>query len=95
MFSISIIILFLNILAPIIFIIIHRQHLLIALLYLELIILSLTIFSMMILNIKNLFFILILLTLGACEARMGLALLISISRTFGSDLIKLLSLNKC
>lgn len=37
----------------------------------------------------------IILTLGACEARLGLGLLVVMSRTYGRDLINSLSRNKC
>ena len=38
---------------------------------------------------------LVILTLGAAEARIALALLASITQRFGSDMIKSLSINKC
>lgn len=77
---------------------IQRQHFLISLLALEA-----TILTLVILSISNvgseittdLFYVLIILTFGACEARLGLALLVSITRIFGSDLVKSLAINKC
>lgn len=38
---------------------------------------------------------LLILTLGACEASLGLRLLVNMSRTYGSDIVKLIHLNKC
>lgn len=37
----------------------------------------------------------IILTIGACEARLGLSILVIMSRSYGSDLIKSVSTNKC
>ena len=37
----------------------------------------------------------ILLTFGACEARLGLSLIVIISRYYGRDIFKSLSTNKC
>lgn len=39
--------------------------------------------------------ILVLLTIRACEARLGLRLIVYISRTFGSDNISITTINKC
>jgi len=38
---------------------------------------------------------LILITLGACEARLGLAILVSIIRTQGNDYVSSFSIHKC
>lgn len=38
---------------------------------------------------------LVLLTLGACEACVGLALLVAIVRRYGRDYVSCLSVNKC
>lgn len=43
----------------------------------------------------NIIIILVIITLAACEARLGLALIVIITRSYGSDTIKLLSINKC
>ena len=37
----------------------------------------------------------LILRLGACEARFGLSLLVIISRSHGTDLLKSISINKC
>jgi NADH-ubiquinone oxidoreductase chain 4L len=37
----------------------------------------------------------ILLSIGACEARLGLALIVLMSRTYGSDKIQSVTANKC
>ncbi|ESO00308.1 hypothetical protein HELRODRAFT_113318 [Helobdella robusta] len=37
----------------------------------------------------------VILTLGACEARLGLTLLVIIVRLYGNDIIKNISLRKC
>jgi NADH-ubiquinone oxidoreductase chain 4L len=76
----------------------QRTHLLIALLAVEAIVLTLLIFILLshaLVPQRNSFFLFLLLTLGACEARLGLAILVAISRAFGSDLLTTLSLNKC
>nr|YP_009543768.1 NADH dehydrogenase subunit 4L [Glossobalanus marginatus]AXZ97168.1 NADH dehydrogenase subunit 4L [Glossobalanus marginatus] len=76
--------------------IINRTHLLSALLCLELLLVSL--FSgLAIWFTQTSAFpfsstVMILLALSACEASAGLSLLVSISRTHGSDLIRSLSL---
>lgn len=79
--------------------IIQRTHLLISLLCLEGIILSLVLLIPRILSHSNIFsstlFAVILLTLGACEARLGLRLIVNISRSYGSDIIKSITTNKC
>lgn len=85
-------------LMPILTIIIQRKHVLIALLSFEAIILSLTyllLLSAQPSNSSELFLALILLSFGACEARLGLAALVAITRCAGSDRISSLSLTKC
>lgn len=81
--------------AILVIIILQRNHLLIALLFLEMIILLLTLYTCTIFASANRFFLLIILTFGACEARIGLALLIAITRRYGSGIISLLIINKC
>jgi len=69
-----------------------------SLLYLEGIILRIVILyptSIMAINIPSTTSALILLTFGACEARLGLRLLVKISRHYGSDTLSNLALNKC
>lgn len=78
--------------------IIQRKHLLISLLCLEGLILTLTpfiVFTMGNFPQNNTYLFIILLTFGACEASLGLSLLVSITRMFGNDLINLLTRNKC
>ena len=75
----------------------QRQHVLMCLLRLEAILLSLA-FGITISTSSfnnELFYCLVILTFGACEARVALAILVIISRTFGSDLINSINLNKC
>ncbi len=74
-------------------IVIQRQHLLITLLALEGVILTLSFIVR--LFYRELFFILILLTFGACEASLGLACLVSITRRYGNDLFNSLISAKC
>jgi len=78
--------------------IINRKHLLIALLYLEAFMLSLVIIiplSIIIFSSQSIFISIVLLSVGACEASLGLALIVIISRTYGSDLIRSVTINKC
>lgn len=37
----------------------------------------------------------VILTFGACEARLGLRLIVIISRYYGRDMLKTLTTNKC
>nr|YP_009543747.1 NADH dehydrogenase subunit 4L [Schizocardium brasiliense]AXY64134.1 NADH dehydrogenase subunit 4L [Schizocardium brasiliense] len=77
----------------------NRAHLLSALLCLELLLVSL--FSGMAIWATSTFSCpltsatTLLLALSACEASTGLALLVSISRTHGADLIRTLNLLQC
>lgn len=69
-------------------IVIQRLHILIALLSLEAIILGVTyiiIISALSMNLMEFFSALVILSFGACEARLGLACLVSIARSFGND----------
>jgi NADH-ubiquinone oxidoreductase chain 4L len=89
------------IITPIIIIVsflIRQSHLLIALITLEGLILRLVLYVPVILTISGLsvgIASILLLTLGACEASLGLALLVIITRFHGSDLINNLTINKC
>ena len=77
---------------------IQRQHFLISLFSLEGIILTLVAiipFSLTISNIPVATISIIILTFGACEASLGLSLIVIISRYYGRDLFKSLSTNKC
>ena len=76
----------------------QRDHLLISLLCLEGIILTLVLYVPLILYIRTIIvptLRIIILTFGACEARLGLSLIVYISRSYGSDIIKLITVNKC
>lgn len=69
-----------------------------SLLYLEATILSLVILIPLvttILSSQSIFIRIMLLSIGACEARLGLAVIVIISRTYGSDLINSLHPYKC
>jgi len=75
---------------------INYRHILLALLALELImviIISL-IFQLSFINFSPFIPILILLTFSACEARLGLALLVLLVRASGNDYVNLLPLFK-
>jgi len=78
--------------------IIQQNHLLMSLLALEGITLRLVLTIPLILTI-NLIPVasscIIILTLGACEASLGLALLVSAARVTGNDIVNVLSANKC
>uniref|UniRef100_A0A8C9I5A4 NADH-ubiquinone oxidoreductase chain 4L n=1 Tax=Piliocolobus tephrosceles TaxID=591936 RepID=A0A8C9I5A4_9PRIM len=80
-------------------ILIYRSHLISSLLCLEAIILSLFIIStLMASNIHSPLANIVpiaLLVFAACEAAVGLALLISISNTYGLDYVHNLSLLQC
>jgi len=75
----------------------QRNHILICLLALEAIILSLACsIALSYLSSSFIFFYCILiLSFGACEAAVALAVLVSITRSYGSDLIQSINLNKC
>ena len=75
----------------------QRTHLLIVLLALEATIVAIII-ALALIGLKRgdriepLVFV--LLTIGACEASLGLSLLVAIVRTFGNDLIKSITTHK-
>ena len=76
--------------------VIQRNRILISLLSLEAATLNLALLSTLSLSFNiDMFICLVILTLGAAEARIALALLASITQRFGSDMIKSLSINKC
>ena len=82
-------------LTPLLLLLLQRKHLLISLLILEIIILTLTpLFALSTALWADAFFIPFLLSLGACEASLGLALLVSLMRLHGSDLTRTLTANK-
>lgn len=77
---------------------IQQSHFLITLLTLEGLTLSLVLFvplALRMLLIPLGILRLLILTLGACEASVGLALLVIIVRGYGRDLVNNTSLNKC
>jgi len=76
----------------------QRQHFLISLFSLEGIILTLVAIIPLSLTISRIPITtvrIILLTFGACEASLGLSLIVIMSRFYGSDIFKSLSTNKC
>lgn len=75
---------------------INISHLLISLLYLEGIMLSIVLYIPTTLNISpNHQLALILLTFSACEASLGLRIIVKLSRSYGSDLLSSSSINSC
>lgn len=80
-------------------ILVYRSHLISSLLCLEGIILSLFILATIIsLNINftnSLIFPVVLLVFAACEAAVGLALLVMVSNTYGMDYVHNLNLLQC
>ena len=76
----------------------QRNSLLITLLCLEAMALSLVLFAALICGTSNqieIFMSLILLVFAACEAAIGLSILVSITRRYGSDNIKIVTASKC
>ena len=76
----------------------HHKYLLLTLLSLEAITLGILIFiinTYIIITINFSIVSILILTVGACEARLGLTLLVLISRYYGNDLVKNLRLSKC
>nr|YP_010373153.1 NADH dehydrogenase subunit 4L [Hyperhalosydna striata]QTZ18397.1 NADH dehydrogenase subunit 4L [Hyperhalosydna striata] len=85
-------------LASLITMVSQRNHLLMTLLALEAMILNLTLLAVLSSSSTTsteLFIAMILLTFGACEAALGLACLVKMTRSFGNDLISSSSLNSC
>nr|ABW82633.1 NADH dehydrogenase subunit 4L [Pista cristata] len=77
---------------------IQRKHLLMSLLSLEAMILTLTMLTVCSLGLApqfNTYLFIVLLTFGACEASLGLSLLVAMTRYFGNDYTNLLTMNKC
>ena len=73
----------------------QRRHLLMSLLALEGVILTLVLMLILTSSNLELFYIFVLVRFGACEARLGLACLVSIIRSYGNDHIKGLTGLKC
>jgi len=88
----------LSIYAIILALLIQRSHFLIRLLCLEGIILRTVLFIPILIYSISIFLPtirIIILTFGACEASLGLSLLVKMSRSYGSDIMSSLSINKC
>lgn len=78
--------------------ILNQYHFLMALLSLECITLSLVLFvpaRFSLIEASNMSLRILILTLGACEASLGLRLMVIISRSYGTDILKSLTVNKC
>nr|QMP96485.1 NADH dehydrogenase subunit 4L [Erpobdella octoculata] len=76
----------------------HHKYLLLTLLSLEAITLGTLIFIMnsyMMMAMNFSIVSILILTVGACEASLGLTLLVLMSRFYGNDLVKNLSMSKC
>nr|QWT29501.1 NADH dehydrogenase subunit 4L [Erpobdella sp. JP-2021] len=76
----------------------HHKSLLLTLLSLEAITLGslmLLMNTMMLMNSNSPIISILMLTIGACEASLGLTLLVLMSRQYGNDLVMSLSLSKC
>nr|BDQ44352.1 NADH dehydrogenase subunit 4L [Amynthas vittatus] len=76
----------------------NQTHFLMTLLSLEGITLSLVLFVPLMLmncNAPNTAMAVTLLTFGACEASLGLGLMVSMSRSYGNDMLKSLTTTKC
>lgn len=79
-------------------ILLHHKSLLLTLLSLEAITLGsliLLINTIIIINSNSPIIRILILTIGACEASLGLTLLVLISRYYGNDLVKSLNISKC
>nr|BDQ44066.1 NADH dehydrogenase subunit 4L [Pheretima lactea] len=76
----------------------NQSHFLMTLLSLEGITLSLVLFVPLVLmnsTAPNTSMSVIMLTFGACEASLGLGLMVSMSRSYGNDMLKSLTAAKC
>ena len=83
------------VLTAIITAILQRKHLLIVLLAFEGIILGIiTTYIYRLPSIRS-FLCIVFLTIGACEARLGLACLVNISRSYGNDHLSSITIRKC
>nr|YP_011008842.1 NADH dehydrogenase subunit 4L [Oligobrachia dogieli]WPV72832.1 NADH dehydrogenase subunit 4L [Oligobrachia dogieli] len=76
----------------------QMKHLFMSFLYIETIMLLIIMMSMMSFSMTsqfNMFFLMFFLILSVCEVSISLSLLVLMTRSYGSDLISTLSLNKC
>nr|AJO61887.1 NADH dehydrogenase subunit 4L [Whitmania acranulata]WDA96204.1 NADH dehydrogenase subunit 4L [Whitmania acranulata] len=79
-------------------VIFHMGSLLMVLLSLEALLLSVMFFlvsTSMIIEMSVPVFSVLILSISACETSIGLSLLVVMSRSYGSDMMNLLSLSKC
>nr|YP_009107129.1 NADH dehydrogenase subunit 4L [Tylorrhynchus heterochaetus] len=83
------------VMVTILYVVSQRQHLLMALLALEGMILMLIMLVVSTSGQEWPMFILIILCFGACEASLGLACMVIMARSYGNDHLSLLSINKC
>lgn len=74
-----------------------RKQLLLRLLSLEVVLLGLFLFFVLVFTCidKPVSFTFYLLVLGACEARLGLSLLVVLVRVVGNDVLRLFGFSKC
>uniref|UniRef100_A0AAT9J411 NADH-ubiquinone oxidoreductase chain 4L n=1 Tax=Haementeria sp. COZEM-ANN-HIR-001/002 TaxID=3157987 RepID=A0AAT9J411_9ANNE len=70
-------------------------HLLLCLEMLTLSMLMYLMINMLMINMNTPLLSVIMLTLGACEASLGLSILVLMVRMYGNDMIKNLTMNKC
>nr|AAR13395.1 NADH dehydrogenase subunit 4L [Phoronis architecta] len=77
--------------------VIQRMHFMMALLSLEAMMLGLFFLlgQLLYYSAMEIYLSFILLTFSACEACLGLALLVSLARMFGKDYLSIISLHKC
>jgi len=73
----------------------QRRFILICLLCLECIILRVIFLIIVIVRLKDLYLLIIILAIAACEARIGLAIVVIITRFIGNDKIYILKFFKC
>ena len=82
-------------LASLITFIIQRRHILISLIALEGVILTLVLLFISQRSESDIIILFVLLTMGGCEASLGLACLVCIMRSYGRDRFSLLRTQKC
>ena len=76
--------------------VLQRFHYMIRLLCLEIIVLGLFLLTLSVFSLKNEgFLVFVLLTFAACEAAIGLSLLVRLIRSHGSDFFRLISIYEC
>nr|YP_009443909.1 NADH dehydrogenase subunit 4L [Speleketor irwini]ATU07130.1 NADH dehydrogenase subunit 4L [Speleketor irwini] len=75
----------------------NRLHLLVMLISLEFISLGIFMFMSIYLNVlsMDLYFLMVFLTFVVCEGALGVSLLVSMIRSYGSDYMQLLDFLKC